>query len=351
MRVEKVVELTSGIDALYLSGKAALTPELFERLDEAKILAQEEHRPVAFEFAGSTFAVSPSGFGLYRYCIVHPYGQIGLSPSTNIPQIRIQPRTEAIHGFGAAGVVHWFEDRFIQECGAVRLTVSRLDLYADFQGLQLSVADLERFVYRGKEVAFHKFAEEFSGFEFGRRVSKTVCSRIYNKTMQIMKSGAEFWPDLWGSRYDPSKPVLRIEFEIGRLGLRQFGVNTPGEAIEKAGAVWRYCTDEWLTLREVGPDQTRSRWPIADEWLVVQQASLSSGAHGIKRMYEGSKRGNLRKLAPPLIGCLSSFAALCGVETLEDALRDLPAFSRWYEREIGKTFEGRVVKKSEKWAM
>lgn len=345
-----VVELISGIDALYLSGQSILLPELFARLDKAKLLAQEEHKPVAFEFGGTTFGVSPSGFGLYRYCLVHPCGQIGLSPSTNIPQIRIQPRTEAIQGFGAAGLVRWFEDLFVQECGAVRFTVNRLDVYADFQGLELSEADLDRFVFRGREVAFHKFAEQFSGFEFGRRTSKTVFARVYDKTMQIMKSGADFWPDLWGDRFDPSKLVLRVEFEIGKLGLGQFEVKVPDEAIEKVGDIWRYCTDEWLTLREVGSDQTRSRWAIADEWMAVQQASLGVGAHGIKRIYAGRIRGDLRKLAPPLIGCLSSFAALRGVETLEEAVRELPEFSRWYEHKIGRTFEGRVAKKSEKWA-
>ena len=349
MGASGVIELTSGIDALYLSGMAVLTPDLFARLDEAKLRAQEEHRPVAFDFGGSPFGVSPKGWGLYRYCLVHLYGQIGLSPSTSIPQIRIQPRTEAIHGFGAPGVVEWFEDLFNRECGAVRFTVSRLDLYADFQGLQLSEGDLERFVFKGKEVAFHKFGAEFSGFEFGRRTSKGVCARIYNKTMQIMKSGADFWPDVWGGRYDPSKPVVRTEFEIGRLGLRQFEVNLPGEAIEKAGAIWRYCTDQWMTLRNVGADQTRSRWPIADEWRAVQQSRLSIGAYGIKRIYDGRKQGDLRKLAPPLIGCLSSFAALKGVETLEGALRELPEFSRWYEREMRKTFEERVAVKVDKW--
>lgn len=345
-----MIELTSGIDALYLSGKAVLLPELFARLDRLKLLAQEEHKPVSFDFGGTTFGVSPSSWGMYRYCLVQLYGQIGLSPRTRIPQIRIQPRTEAIHGFGAVGAVQWFEDLFINECDAVRFTVSRLDPHADFQGLQLSEADLDRFIFLGKEVAFHKFAEQFSGYEFGRRTSNTICARVYNKTMHIMKSGADFWPDLWGGRYDPSKPVLRIEFEIGRSGLRQFEVNIPDEAIEKAGAMWRYCTDEWLTLRDVGTDQTRSRWPIAEEWVAVQQASLSAGAYGIKRMYEGRTRGDLRKLAPLLIGCLSSFAALQGVETLEDAMRDLPAFSRWYERETDKAFEERTAKKVDLWS-
>jgi hypothetical protein len=345
------VELTSGIDALYLSGKAVLLPELFARLEESKLQAQEFHGPVSFDFGGTTVGVSPSGWGMYRYCLGHLYGQIGLSPSTHIPQIRIQPRTEAIHGLGADGMVQWFENLIKEECDTVSFTVNRLDLHADFQGVVLSEADLERFVFKGKEAAFHKFGDQFSGFEFGRRTSKTVCARIYNKTMEVMKSGADFWPDLWGSRYDPSKPVIRVEFEIGKLGLGQFEVTTPGEAIEKAGAIWRYCTDQWLTLRDVGVDQTRSRWSIAEQWKVVQGASLSDGAHGIKRVYDGRKRGDLRKLAPPLIGCLTSFAALLGVETLEEVMDQLPQFSHRYERAMGKSFEDRVAEKSEKWAM
>jgi hypothetical protein len=68
--------------------------------------------------------------------------------------------------------------------------------------------------------------------------------------------GDDWWPEAWGPKCDPDRPVLRVEFEIGRDGLREFGTNTPEEVFENAPALWAYSTGQWLTLRTHGLDDT-----------------------------------------------------------------------------------------------
>lgn len=58
--------------------------------------------------------------------------------------------------------------------------------------------------------------------------------------------GHDWWPKVWGERYDPSLPVLRVEFEIGRQGLAEYQVESPSEGLEAAPRLWASVTSKWL---------------------------------------------------------------------------------------------------------
>src|SRR5665213_3472502 len=129
-----LVELASGVDALYLSGRALLPGELLARLDAVRATAVEFDASVPFDFGGMAFALAPHAFGKHRFCLEHPYGRVGLTSSSKLPALRIQPRAEFLHGVGPRAAVEAFREVLEMECGPVVLLVSRLDLFADFQG-------------------------------------------------------------------------------------------------------------------------------------------------------------------------------------------------------------------------
>ena len=84
--------------------------------------------------------------GKYRYCLKHRNGQSRAhTGARGLPAIRIQPRAEFLHGVGPEAVVEWFRKVLEKEFGFVWLTVSRVDIFADVQGWDLSVDDRERF--------------------------------------------------------------------------------------------------------------------------------------------------------------------------------------------------------------
>jgi hypothetical protein len=63
-------------------------------------------------------------------------------------------------------------------------------------------------------------------------------------------------------------------------------------------------------------------------------------------MYEGRRKGGLRKLMPVLNGCLASFAALVGTEGIQQSCAAMPPFLRDYEVRTGLAFVDRVAEKA-----
>lgn len=317
----QVIELASGVDALYLSGRAELSPSLFEVLAERKAAAQEADAPVPLELAGEEFGVEQGSFGRYRYRLVHQHGLVGVTESERLPSLRIQPRAEFLHAVGPREVLRFFEG--IGEClagGPVIWGLSRLDLFCDVQGWSLVGDDRHRFVCRGQSRVTREENGDFTGFEFGQRSSGTICARIYDKTLQVKKEGLDWWPKVWGERFDAERQVLRVEFEIGRKGLGEYLVDTPAEGLDAAPRLWASVSSDWLSYRVPNADGTKSRWPVAPEWAGVQSASLRSDAVGLDRVRAGKRQGELRKILPQLVGYLASTGAIVGTPDLASTL-------------------------------
>lgn len=148
--------------------------------------------------------------------------------------------------------------------------------------------------------------------------------------------------EVWGDRHSPCSPVYRVEFEIGRQGLAEFGLDRTEEVLNAIGDLWAYCTEPWLTYRSPTADANRSRWPVAPEWNQVQGANLRQQTVGLQRLHAGRHAGSLRKLMPSLAGYLVGFAALVGTHDIEDTLTAVGHHLHDDEVRRGVTFAERV---------
>ena len=343
-----VRELASGVDALYLSARTTIPAEVVEKLEAARIEATKASEPIPLRLGDVDVAMAPHAFLRYRYCLEHPYGRIGMTTSSRLPAVRIQPRAEFLHGSGPRGTVAWYQSFLAKLCGPVLMSVSRLDLFADFQGWQLDGDARHEFVCRAK--SRHTYEEDgvFNGLTFGTRASGSVSARIYDKTIQSEKTGAGFWKMIWGDSYDPELSVLRVEFELGRNALREFQLTSPEETLDATGALWGYLTADWLTHRTPGPDQTKSRWPVSGEWESIRRARIGEDDWGINRMYLGKRRGSVENLMPGLVGYLASFGAFSEEYSLEDMLPQLEEFVKQRERDTGISLAERIIVKRRK---
>jgi len=336
-------ELASGVDALYLSGRAVLSKLLLEDLEALRHRAEEESQPMPLRLAGEEFEVEPRSFGRYRFRLNHPAGLVGVTGSEHLPALRVQPRAEFLHGAGPEGVLSFFTE--VAEClvgGPVDWSLSRLDLFCDVQGWDLVGDDRHRFVCRAQRRDLHEHGEQFGGFEFGRRSTKTICARIYDKTRQVEEKGLDWWPAIWGRSFDPSRPVLRIEAEIGRAGLTEFRVHSPEDGLAAAPDIWAHVTEQWLSYRVPTADDTKSRWPVAPEWREVQQASLRQGAAGVDRVRALARKGELRTLTPTLIGYAARAGALLGVSDVDTTMAAIGRLILDDESRRGIPFDYRV---------
>ncbi len=129
--------------------------------------------------------------------------------------------------------------------------------------------------------------------------------------------------------------------------LREFGIGSPQSALDGRGDLWDYGT-EWLSYRAPTADETRSRWPVADEWKLVQGAFLDCESVGLERVRRSAQSGSIRRLLPGFCGYASSLAALYGVETIPEAMPHLERALYLGEELSGIPFRSRVLQKATK---
>jgi hypothetical protein len=337
-------ELASGVDALYLSGRGDLPSSMLDELDRLRSAASAAGEPVDHSLGGYPVRVLGSGWGKYRYCAVHELARFGFTPSEKLPAVRVQPTSLAIHALGPETTVLWVRNVLDAIGVEARLQVSRFDLHADWQGFWIDAEERSRFVTYSDRRALYEVSEELSGLNFGTR-GGAVYARIYDKTRELDGKGDDWWLDVWGAAHDPEQRVLRVEFEFSRDGLREFGVDTPEDALDRQGALWAYATGSWLSLRRPTSDTTRSRWPVDDRWLAVQRATLAGSSLPAERIRAGEAAGTLRNLLPQLVGYLTGAAVPMGTDDLHSTFAALVPHVARFEAQTGVSFADRVEQK------
>lgn len=335
------IELASGIDALYLSGRADLSSGLLDELDRLKTQAVEDEAAVDWQLGGYPVKVLGRAFGKYRFAVKHELALIGFTPSDTLPAIRVQPTSLAIHALGPDLTVLWVRNVLDAMGVEAHLHVARLDLHADWQSLWIDAEERSHFVGYANRRALYEVDEELSGLNIGTR-GGAIYARIYDKTRELEGKGDDWWLDIWGAAHDPGQHVLRIEFEFSRDGLREFGADTPEDVFELVGPLWAYATGSWLSLRTPTSDETRSRWPLDPRWAAVQRAALAGNSLPADRIRAGESAGTLRQLMPQLVGYLTAAAVPLGTSDLHDTFRALVPYITAYGHQTGLTFAERV---------
>ncbi len=340
-----VTELASGVDSLYLSGRAELPRPLLDDLELHRTAAQESGCPVPYSFGGYDWLVKSHSLHRHRYWLEHPLASVGISPSEKLPPIYAQFRAEGIHSLGADGVVSWLTGALRNADLSPTLTVSRIDLHADWQHWHLDGDQRHRFVCRSRDLTTYEDDFELTGFSFGNRKTKTVTARIYDKTREIDGNGHDWWPEVWGADFEPDAPVLRTEFEFARAALREMNLDDPTTTLANTDRLWAYATREWLTYRTPSRHSCSHRWPVAAEWEQIQHASLAGAAIPMDRITAGRTAGELRRIMPGLNGYVASFGSWTDHDTIREACAALPEHLYAFERTSRRAFCGRVHEK------
>jgi hypothetical protein len=207
----KPVELCSGIDSLYLSARGLAPPSLLADLESTRQAAEAAGLPIDYSLGGYPVKVQPSAFGKYRFALSHELARIGLTASAHLPVVRLQPTAIALHSLGPTGVVLWARNLLDAAGVDATLHVNRLDLHADWQGVDIKAAERAHFVSYSDRRSLYELAEEMTGLSFGKRGGK-LFARIYDKSREIEDKGHLWWTEAWGPDYDPDRKVMRVEF-------------------------------------------------------------------------------------------------------------------------------------------
>ena len=111
--------------------------------------------------------------------------------------------------------------------------------------------------------------------------------------------------------------------------------------LDRCSHLWVAAT-EWLSYRDPGEDETKSRWDVASEWEAIRRSAIAETPCGMTRVYEGLRRGKFEKVVPNLTGYLVSYAAIFGFDSFEETCGELLRVVPEYCSSRDLSFEKRV---------
>jgi hypothetical protein len=287
-------------------------------LRQLKAHARETGQPQVLKLPGAAKAlVQPSGWGRYGHWLRCDGFDVFMGSGRGLPAAYVRLLSSFIHELGPtsafAAVRLFVSGPVLAEIEEVRC--SRVDIYTDFQGWVPSSDDYERFVVRSRKntwhTAVHHEGRSFTGFTFGR---DAMVARLYDKSLEITRSGKDWMRAVWGDRFNPLQPVWRLEFQFRRQMLKECSLDGADEVIDRRQELWVYAT-RWLSLRERAPDSRRLRWPVASVWAQLAQSPLGIPQNPLVRTR--IRKHDESVLIRGLAGYASSLAGTSGVSDLD----------------------------------
>jgi len=353
--------LRAGIDSLYLSFIGQMHEGIESLLESFKNLAQsddiDEQSKAFLQLNETEFRVLPYGKRNFPYILKDGMFniQIPKGSAQNLPLAHVQIASRVLTECGATSVVQSLIP-IIGHLGFVQgIKVSRVDLCCDFvTDFLLQELPESAWVSRSRKQTTRIENGKLTGFVFGE--GSPVSARLYDKTLEITKSGKEFLHDLWWmDGWDGQGQVWRLEFQIKRDPLVEFGLSSFEEVESQIQSLWAYQTTEWLRIAVPGNDQTRSRWPNHPLWDLLQTANFSGGnAFPLTRSLRESVPGDryfFRQGISPII----CYMAARGISTFAEAgpafLKEAAEYHAFRSLETGQDIEAYCGKRAKLKAM
>lgn len=308
--------LLCGFDGLYLSYYGQVPKDAYNRLSECGYV---------IPISDMNFKVQHTARGPYRMVLDNAFLSLALdnrASSPSSPAIYAQVRSEFIWSAG-------FQESRQQALRVVtdiygyppeREQVSRVDLFADILwSKQFHSADIGKFSTRARSKGVFYDGERVSGFTIGKG---DITVRIYDKTLEIHKSGKEWLYDLWGvSQDNQDVRVWRVEFQLRREALKEFGIESFNDLVNSQQALWNYCVQQWLSVRVTGKKNVARR-ALVSFWEAAQAVRLIPEDDTAKIVRRERMRSGMteKQAADQMAGITKSYARNYEIENPSHAL-------------------------------
>jgi hypothetical protein len=213
--------------------------------------------------------------------------------------------------------------------------ISRVDICVDTDEVQFVQSDIKGVVTKARLKTKHFVSDEyfdgrkFSGFTVGRGNPSLV--RVYNKTLEIIKSGKTWFYQVWiENGWNGTGDIWRVEAQIRRQILKEFCINKVENLWDLEPGLWAYFTQKWMSIKQPSGENV-SRWRTKKKWVLIQTAGLSQKASPLVR--ESVITGNIERLLNLGSGVMISIATMTGNDNLNDTARIL---ANWSEISLEK---------------
>ena len=310
--------LLKGFDALYL-GYYGQVPKI--------VYAAFAERGYEITISEMDFRIKQTPRGPYRVVLENEFLTISLGNcvwSPNSPSVYVQVKSAFIHSSGieAAHAQVLSVVSRIYDGPPQREQVSRVDPFVDIAwSKRFFTGDVGKFVTRAKDTDTRNHAGKVCGFIFGKG---KIMARIYDKTLELRKSGKDWLYELWG--VSQGTQVWRVEFQLRREALKELRIETFDDLMAHSQALWNYCVNDWLRVRATG--QQKARRDLIKFWEIVQAAKL--GADDAKLIKREKMRSGMteKQIFDQMAGLTRYYARIRGIENLSQALRELIPYIR-----------------------
>ena len=355
----KFKPLRFGVDSLYLSYYGKLADEWNIRLDDLKIKAQSEdetEKALAQISIGShLFEVRDRGLPRFPYLLVDNcfFIKLNRKKSKILPMAHVQISSEYLAAVGVEAAERDLR-MVINTLGMVDgvASVSRADLFLDFVcAFNLALTEQPDWITRANLMAKYydcRLDEPFTGWVIG--MGGNLHARLYEKVIEIInKSHKTYLFELWKANgWQVGEKVWRMEFQIEKQTLKELGIISLSDLLNKQAALWHYLTHDWLRLSIPNPnDSKRDRWPNHPLWDAVAGVyDLPIDQPRLQRFRPARLPADERLFVHGL-GGLTSFMASRGIEDFGKGLGEYLVQAKEFHARKGEPFHryvGRKVK-------
>lgn len=225
------------------------------------------------------------------------------APWQSSPSVYVQVKTAFIWSAGIdeahRQTLRVVSDLYGQE--PEREQVSRVDAFADtLWPNRFYPVDAEKFVTKAKSKTVFYDGSNVSGFVFGKG---NIMARVYNKALELRRSGKDWLYDLWGVSQDSE--VWRVEFQLRREALKELGIETFDDLMNASQSLWDYLTGKWLYARKASKKTRLVRF-----WERVQAAKFAGGDNSVPLIKRERMRSGMteKQAAAQIGGIVESYA-------------------------------------------
>lgn len=304
---------------------------------------------VLFELNDFVFEILPNGSKGYSYILHNNDYEIDFASvrSVNISNypVFIKIKQSSLWALGVkksySKILNWISGVFGKPIGE---KINRADLCCHTDNINFSSFDYNYFKTRATKKNTRICGSTINGFEFGVRKGLIFC-RIYNKSLEIKEKRNKCWfLDIWKSYNADITNVWNVEFELKRNFLREYGIETVKDLLEKSKAIWEYLTQQWLVLTQ----NNRSRLEnstVLSEWKILSNCFMDMGSKSFVRK-SSQLQADKNSIVAQVCGYIKSYAAIENIYDLQSALELLYADLTIYMNKTNKKFEKLVFEKA-----
>ena len=326
--------LLHGIDTLqcayYLARTDSNATDFQWLAQEREAIRQSKFKePVAITLGNSRFLLSPYGTSSgYPFVISNEDFKIEFGEFNN-PSFFVTFKSQVLWQSSAFSL----HDKFLSWAASAGFvphrseSMSRVDFCFDYH---LPTMDFgpDSFLSRSSKDSQHREDGNVQTFTFGRG---DIVLRVYDKVAEISQQSDKVWFFLlWGQDTD----VWRIEWQVRKPILKQFGIVTFEDLENSLGDLLRYLSEEHTTLRIPNGDANRSRWPLHPLWIDLQEKIGQLSQLGVCRVLgrESVLEERQIRMAISVYGYLKRVGAILCVQKRKEMVSEQDALDELVTR-------------------